>query len=50
MGFEIHSGFLVGSIIILSATYVFAMPDGSSLIPKWVNNVLLSRFYNNNLV
>jgi drug/metabolite transporter (DMT)-like permease len=39
LGFHIHTAFLVGSLIILGATYFFSIPDGQPLVPKLIRNL-----------
>lgn len=39
LGFQIHSAFLIGSLIILAATYLFSIPDGKPLIPQFISRL-----------
>jgi UDP-sugar transporter A1/2/3 len=39
LGFKIHTAFLVGSIIILAATYLFSIPDGKPLVPAFISRL-----------
>jgi len=40
MGFKIHESFLIGSIIILTSTYVYSVQDGTPLCSRFRKNSL----------